>query len=105
MAPKNTTAGPASLQDQPSPDERCVSLSRAFAKVKPASEAELLIAQAKAINYWPACFSRLERLLISHAHRALDSLPNSAVTARLDLIRECRTRLMRHLELTEGRAL
>lgn len=104
MPPENTTAGPATTQDQPSTRTKgSVTLSHSFVKVKPASEAELLIEQAKAVNYWPACFSRLERLLISHAHRALDSLPNSAVTARLDLIRECRTRLMRHLELTEGR--
>lgn len=98
------TPGPASplLETDPHRTKGGVSLSHPFSEVKPASEAELLLEQAKAVNYWPACFSRLERLLISHAHRAIDSLPNSALTARLNLIRECRTRLARHLELSEG---
>lgn len=61
-----------------------------------------LIQQARAVGYWHECFTVFERLLISHAHRALAELPNSALAARVRLERECRTRLARHLELSEG---
>lgn len=104
MRPNDTGGDPVITPSRPLPEERCVTLSQTHVECNSisAASAHPLIAQARAVGYWAECFAEFERVVISHAHRALAELPNSALAARARLERECRTRLMRHLELLEG---
>lgn len=61
-----------------------------------------LLDEARAIGFWHASFTTLEKLVVSHQHRALSELPNGALAARVIAERECASRLARHFELNAG---
>jgi hypothetical protein len=61
-----------------------------------------LIEEARALGFWHKSFSDLERLVISHGHRALAELPTGALAARTVAERECRSHLTRHIHKSEG---